>query len=52
MGSCKEVQITKQYACTKVIVGLFYLDIEAALFLTKMDFLESRHVFHARKFDP
>lgn len=51
MGIYKEVQMTKPYA-PKAVVGLFYLDIKAALLLIKMDFIESRHIFDTRKLDP
>lgn len=43
--------MTKPYA-PKAVVGLFYLDIKAALLLIKMDFIESRHIFDTRKLDP
>lgn len=52
MGIYKEHHKTKQHACTKAVLGLFYPDIEAALFKIKMNFLESRYVFDTRRFDP
>lgn len=52
MGIYKEYHMTKQYACTKAVLGLFNPDIEAALFKIKMNFLESRYVFDTKRFDP
>lgn len=52
MGIYKELQMTKQHAHTKAVLGLFYSDVEALLFKIKMNFLEPRYVFDTKRFDP